>query len=145
MNLNDKSKCLNLEIKMNIKSRQMEWIKKKNQKQTNLWILHNGQTYKLKHFMKNIIVYKHQNPGTHWNIVPPAGPLLLWAMKRGGPKGKGCHWLVWGQLSWGWWTGKVSSGCLAATEWTSLTNEGSCPVHWGKLSTSWPDGKWNKF
>ena len=22
---------------------------------------------------------------------------------------------------------------------TSLTNEGPCPIHWGNLSTSWPD------
>ena len=71
---------------MNIKLRQIEWINKKNQKQTNLWILCNGQTYKLKPFVKNIIVYKHWNPGTLWNIVPPARPLLLWATKRGGPR-----------------------------------------------------------
>ena len=33
--------------------------------------------------MKNIIVYEHQNPGAHWNIVPPAIPLFLWGTKRG--------------------------------------------------------------
>ena len=26
-----------------------------------------------------------------------------------------------------------------------LANEGPCPVHWGELRTSWPDGEWNKF
>ena len=36
--------------------------------------------------MKKIIVYKHQNLGAHQEIVPPAGPLLLWAMKRGRPR-----------------------------------------------------------
>ena len=30
-------------------------------------------------------------------------------------------------------------GCLADTRQTSLTNEGPCLVHWGNLSTSWPD------
>ena len=36
--------------------------------------------------MKYIIVYKHRNPGAHQKIVPPAGPLLLWAMKMAGPR-----------------------------------------------------------
>ena len=36
--------------------------------------------------MKNIIVYKYQNPGAHWNLVSPAGPLFLWAMKGGRPR-----------------------------------------------------------
>ena len=33
-------------------------------------------------------------------------------------------------------TGQLSSGCLADTRQTSLTNEGPCPVCWGNLSTS---------
>ena len=57
-----------------------------NQKQTNLWILHSSQTYKLKPFVENIIVYMHWNPGAHQNIVPPAGSLFLWAMKGAGPR-----------------------------------------------------------
>ena len=47
-----------------------------------------------------------------------------------------------GQLwpaSWGRLTAQLPTGCLADTGQTSLTNEGPCPVHWGNLSTSWPD------
>ena len=52
---------------------------------------------------------------------------------------EGCHWSGWGQHP-GALTGKLSPGCLADTGQTSLTNEGLCPVHWGELTTSWPDG-----
>ena len=36
-------------------------------------------------------------------------------------------------------TAQLPPGCLADTRQTSLTNEGLHPVHWGNLSTSWPD------
>ena len=36
-------------------------------------------------------------------------------------------------------TAQLPPGCLADTGHRSLTNEGPCPVHWGNLSTSWPD------
>ena len=49
-------------------------------------MLCSGQIYKLQPFMKNIIVHKHQNTGTHWNIVPPVGALFLGATKRGEPR-----------------------------------------------------------
>ena len=61
-------------------------VLKTKQLYNNLWILHSGQIYKLKSFMKNIIVYKYQNPGAHRNIVSPARPLFLGATKRGRPK-----------------------------------------------------------
>ena len=48
-----------------------------------------------------------------------------------------------GTASQGWWTGKLLPGCLAATWQTSLSKEGLHLVHWGELSTSWPDGNWN--
>ena len=52
---------------------------------------------------KNIIVYQHQNPGAHWKIVPPGGPLLYGSQKGADQdrEGEDCHWLVWGQLSKG--------------------------------------------
>ena len=36
-------------------------------------------------------------------------------------------------------TAQLPPGCLADTRQTSLTNEEPYPVHWGNLSTSWPD------
>ena len=42
-------------------------------------------------------------------------------------------------VSRGGLTAQLLPGCLADTGCTSLTNEGPCPVHWGNLSTYWPD------
>ena len=71
--------------------------------------------------------YQHQNPGAHWKIVPPAGPLLLWAMKRGGPRQGGEKIVI----------GHCEDSFLRVMDreavarmsgrhhgWTSLTNEG---------------------
>ena len=61
--------------------------------------------------------------------------------KRGGPK-QGMEWSYdWSALDSfkGRLTAQLLPGCLADTEQTSLTNERPCPVHWGNLSTSWPD------
>ena len=57
-----------------------------------------------------------------------------------GWEGRGLPLVSFGTASWGILTGKLLPGCLADTGQTPLTNEGLCLVHWGELSTSWPDG-----
>ena len=74
------------------------------------------------------------------------GTSLIKATKRGGPgkEEQGQSLVDLGTASQGWWTGKLSPGCLAGTRWASLTNEGHVwytkvhPVH------PWPDDIWNK-
>ena len=70
--------------------------------------------------------------------------LLFCAQQKGvdqGKEGKRLPLVSLGTASWGRLTEKLSPGCLADTRQMPLTNEGPCLVHWGELSTSWPDGK----
>ena len=41
-----------------------------------------------------------------------------------GKEGQGQPLANLGTASQGWWTGKLSPGCLASTRWASLANEG---------------------
>ena len=66
---------------------------------------------------------------------------FLYAMRGGGPK-QGMEGAMISQLwpaSEGRLTAQLPPGCLADTGQTSLTNEGPCLVHWGNISTSWPN------
>ena len=93
-----------------------------------------------------VFMFKHhckwkRNPGAHQNVMSPAGPLLLCTAKGvvQGWEWRGLPLVRLGTASGGRLTGKLSPACLADNRQTSLTNEGLCLVHWGELSTSWPD------
>ena len=85
-------------------------------------------------FTFNIIVNGKRNPGTHQNIMSPAGSQLLCTMKgirprQGAEKVDIDQFL--GQLPRDRLTGKLLPGCLANTRQAPLANEGLHPVHWG--------------
>ena len=70
------------------------------------------------------------------------GNLPFYVLQKGEGQSGGWKGAMIGQLwpaSRGGLTAQLPPGCMADTGCTSLTNEGPYLVHWGNLSTSWPD------
>ena len=86
-------------------------------------------------------MFKQKVPWHTSIVMSPEELSFLYATKGGGPKQGmegGYDWSALASFRVRL-TVQLPPGCLADTRQTSLTNEGLCLVHWGNLSSSWPD------
>ena len=136
-------KSIQISLKIEVlKSKINQSTKVENQKWSKLWILHVSYVHIPKSFVLNIIANRKGNLAHTRIWCHQPGP-CFYAQQKGadqGWDGRGLPLVRLGTASEGRSTGKLSPGCLADTRQASLTYEGLCPVYWGELSTSWPDG-----